>query len=111
MAEYYWPEAGKRRLIGQRISRLDGPEKVKGEAKYCSDINRPGMLYGKVLRSPYAHAKVVSIDTSAAEKVPGVKSVHIITDPGKELQWVGQEVVAVAAVDEDTAEDALRKIV
>ena len=86
MAEYKWPEPEKRTLIGKRISRVDGPFKVSGKAKYSYDINRPGMLYGKMLRCPHAHARVVSIDTSAAEKMPGVKVVHIIQDAGKEIQ-------------------------
>lgn len=110
MAEYKWPEAGKRRLIGKRISRVDGPAKVSGKAKYTYDIKRPGMLYGKILRSPYAHAKIISIDTSAAEKMPGVKAVKVIQGPGTEIQWAGDEIVAVAAVDEPTAEDAIRAI-
>ncbi len=110
MAEYKWPEPEKRTLIGKRISRVDGPLKVSGKAKYSYDINRPGMLYGKMLRCPHAHARVVSIDTSAAEKMPGVKVVHIIQDAGKEIQWAGDDVVGVAAVDEPTAEDAIRAI-
>jgi xanthine dehydrogenase YagR molybdenum-binding subunit len=110
MAEYKWPEPEKRTLIGKRISRVDGPLKVSGKAKYSYDINRPGMLYGKMLRCPHAHARVVSIDTSAAEKMPGVKVVHIIQDAGKEIQWAGDDVVGVAAVDEATAEDATRAI-
>src|SRR5207244_8008187 len=56
------------------------------------------------------HAKIVSIDTSAAEKMPGVKAVKIIQGPGTEIQWAGSEIVAVAAVDEPTAEDAVRAI-
>ena len=68
------------------------------------------MLFGKVLRSPYAKAKIVSIDTSAAEKLPGVKAVEIIQKPGSTVQWAGDEIVAVAAVDESTAEDAIRLI-
>ncbi len=110
MAEYKWPEPEKRTLIGKRISRVDGPLKVSGKAKYSYDINRPGMLYGKMLRCPHAHARVVSIDISAAEKMPGVKVVHIIQDAGKEIQWAGDDVVGVAAVDEPTAEDAIRAI-
>ena len=66
MAEYKWPEADKRTLIGKRISRVDGPQKVSGRAKYSYDINRPGMLFGKIVRCPHAHARVTSIDTSAA---------------------------------------------
>src|ERR1041385_4202377 len=98
MAKYEWPEAEKRSLIGKRISRVDGPAKVSGKAKYTYDIKRPGMLYGKILHSPYAHAKIVSIDTSAAEKMPGVKAVKIIQDVGTEIQWAGSEIAAVAAV-------------
>ena len=52
MAEYKWPEADKRNLIGKRISRVDGPDKVSGRAKYTYDVHQPGMLYGKVVRSP-----------------------------------------------------------
>jgi xanthine dehydrogenase YagR molybdenum-binding subunit len=110
MAEYKWPEPEKRTLIGKRISRVDGPLKVSGKAKYSYDINRPGMLYGKMLRCPHAHARIVSIDISAAEKMPGVKVVHIIQDAGKEVQWAGDDIVGVAAVDEPTAEDAIRAI-
>ncbi|MGA9769283.1 MAG: xanthine dehydrogenase family protein molybdopterin-binding subunit [Blastocatellia bacterium] len=110
MAEYKWPEAEKRTLIGKRISRVDGPHKVSGRAKYSYDINRPGMLFGKIVRCPHAHAKIVSIDTSAAEKMPGVKAVQIMQDVGAELYWAGASVVALAAVDEPTAEDAMRAI-
>src|SRR5450432_400664 len=110
MPEYKWPEAEKRSLIGKRISRIDGPFKVSGRAKYSFDIKRPGVLYGKMLRSPYAHAKIVSIDISAAEKMPGVKAVRIIQDVGKEIKWAGDDIVGVAAVDESTAEDAVRAI-
>ena len=113
MPKYDWPEISKRTLLGKRISRLDGPEKASGRAKYASDLKRPGQLYAKFLRSPYAHAKVVSIDTSAAEKMPGVKAVKICQGkgPGGEIQWALDEVVGVVAVDEQTAEDALKKIV
>jgi xanthine dehydrogenase YagR molybdenum-binding subunit len=110
VADYKWPEAEKRTLIGKRISRLDGPDKVSGRAKYTYDVSRPGMLHGKVLRSPHAHAKVVSVDTSAAEAMPGVKAVMVIQGPGTEIQWANDEIAAVAAVDEPTAEDAARAI-
>jgi len=110
MPDYAWPDAQHRTLIGTRVSRVDSPAKVSGQAKYTYDVHRPGMLYGKVLRCPYAHAKIVSIDTSAAEKMPGVKAVHIVQGPGAAIHWAGDEVVAVAAVDEPTAEDAIRVI-
>src|SRR5437868_3754282 len=108
--QYDWPAADKRSYIGKRISRVDGPVKVSGKAKYTYDVHRPGMLYGKVLRSPYAHAKVVSVDTSAAEKMPGVKAVHVIQGPDSEIHWAGDDIVVVAAVDEPTAADAIRAI-
>ena len=110
MAEYKWPEEGKRSHIGKRISRIDGPDKVSGRAKYTFDVNRPGMLFGKVVRSPYAHAKVVSIDTSVAEKMPGVKAVKIIQESGKEIHWAGADIVAVVAETEGQAEDAARAV-
>jgi len=110
MADYKWPEAPRRSLIGKRITRLDGPVKVSGKAKYTYDVKRPGMLFGKIVRCPYAHAKVVSIDISGAEKMPGVKAVKLITEPGKELFWAGAEVAAVAATEEQLAEDAARAI-
>jgi xanthine dehydrogenase YagR molybdenum-binding subunit len=108
--KYGWPAAEQRTLIGKRISRVDGPEKVSGRAKYTYDLHRPGMLYSKVVRSPHAHAKVVSIDTAAAEKMPGVKGVFIIQDKGSEIHWAGDDVAVVAAVDESTAADAARFI-
>ncbi|MFL6310892.1 MAG: xanthine dehydrogenase family protein molybdopterin-binding subunit [Terriglobales bacterium] len=108
--KYGWPAADQRTLIGKRISRVDGPDKVSGRAKYTYDLHRPGMLYGKVVRSPHAHAKVVSVDTSTAEKMPGVKGVYIIQDKGSEIHWAGDDVVVVAAVDEPTAADAARAI-
>ena len=110
MPDYNWPEPSKRTLMGKRISRLDGPDKVSGKAKYTYDIKRPGMLYGKVVRSPHAHAKIVSIDTAAAEKMPGVAAVKVIQGPGTEIQWVGDEIVAVAASEECLAEDAARAV-
>jgi xanthine dehydrogenase YagR molybdenum-binding subunit len=110
MPNYAWPAAEQRTLIGKRITRVDSPAKVSGQAKYTYDVHRLGMLYGKVLRCPYAHAKVVSVDTSAAEKMPGVKAVHIVQGAGANIHWAGDEIVAVAAVDEPTAEDAIRAV-
>jgi xanthine dehydrogenase YagR molybdenum-binding subunit len=111
MPDYKWPDAEHRTLIGKRTTRVDSPVKVSGRAKYTYDVKRPGMLFGKMVRSPYAHCKVVSIDTSAAEKMPGVKAVHIVQGPGTQIHWAGDEVVAIAAVDERTAEDAARAVV
>lgn len=108
--KYDWPEAGQRKLLGKRISRLDGPAKVNGQAKFSHDINRPGMLHAKILGCPHAHAQVKVLDTSEAEKLPGVKAVRIIQGVGSEIQWAGDEVVAVAAVSEEIAKDAISKI-
>jgi xanthine dehydrogenase YagR molybdenum-binding subunit len=110
VAEYNWPVAEKRTLIGKRISRVDGPDKVSGRAKYTYDVSRPGLLYGRIVRSPHAHARVVSVDTSAAEALPGVKAVQVIQGPGTEIFWWYDEIAAVAAVDEPTAEDAARAV-
>ncbi len=110
MSEYQWPDPATRPLLGKKISRVDGPVKVSGRAKYTYDYNPDGLLAGKILRCPYAHARITSIDTSVAEKMAGVKAVQIIQKPGTEIFWAGDEIVAVAAVDEPTAEDAARAI-
>ena len=65
----------KYKWVGTRPDRPDGADKVTGRARFGADFNMPGQLIGKVLRSPHAHARIKSIDTSAAEKLPGVKAV------------------------------------
>src|ERR1700746_1302468 len=110
MADYQWPDPEHRTLIGQRVSRVDSPDKVSGRARYTYDTKRPDMLFGKMVRCPYAHAKVVSIDISAAEKMPGVKAIEIMQKVGSTIHWQGDEVVAIAAVDEGAADDAARAI-
>ena len=110
MAEYKWPELDKTTLIGKQINRVDGPAKVTGAAKYTYDVKRPGMLYAKVLRCPYAHARLLKIDISEAEKLRGVEAVYIVQEAGTEIHWEGDDIAAVAAVDEPTAEDAVRRI-
>lgn len=111
MVEHDWPKPEARRLIGQRISRLDGPAKVTGAAKYTYDVVRLGMLYARALRCPHAHAKVAKLDVSAAQAMPGVKAVRIVHGEGAEIQWALDDVAIVAAVSEDVAEDAVRAIV
>ncbi|HEV3080831.1 MAG TPA: hypothetical protein VGY66_13665, partial [Gemmataceae bacterium] len=105
---YTWPK--ERRLIGTKVQRLDGPEKSTGTAKYSYDINRPGMLFAKMLRSPYAHCTVKGLDTSAAEASPGFKALHIVAKPGTELYFAGDEILAVAADTEEHAADAVRML-
>ena len=92
------------------MRRVDGPVKATGGAKYPYDINRPGMLHGRILRSPHPHARVVSIDLTAAQKAPGVKAAMTVMEPGKEVMYQGDEVAAVAAATEEQARDALRLI-
>ena len=110
MADYSWPEADRRGQIGRRPARLDGPVKSTGFARYPSDQNPPGLLAAKILTCPHAHARVVKIDTSAAEAIPGVRVVHVIQGEGSEIQWAGDEVAAVAADTENIARDALRAL-
>ena len=108
--------------IGVSAPRRDLPEKLTGEAKYTADIRLPGMLYGKILRSPHAHARILAVDASAAAKLPGVYAVLTPFDApdgrvapdvrilDTRARFVGDEVAAVAAADEETAEEAMRLI-
>ncbi|MGE3278103.1 MAG: xanthine dehydrogenase family protein molybdopterin-binding subunit [Vicinamibacterales bacterium] len=105
---YPWPE--DRRLLGTRISRIDGPLKVSGRAKYSYDVVRPGMLYGRILRSPHAHARVTAIDVTAARSAPGVRACFATIEPGQKVMYAGEEIAAVAALTEQQAEDAVRRI-
>jgi xanthine dehydrogenase YagR molybdenum-binding subunit len=110
MPEYKWPPMENRRVIGKRISRLDGPAKSSGKAKYPSDLNRPGTIFGAMLTSPHAHAKVRSIDIAAAKAMPGVTDVRVVAPAGTELQWAGAEIAFVSASTEPIARDAVRAI-
>ena len=103
-------------VIGTSVARHDLPGKLTGEAKYTSDISLPGMLHGKIVRSPHPHARIVGIDTSAIDSLPGVHAVLTPFDApegrlapdvpvlDREARYVGDEVAAVAADDEDLAE-------
>jgi xanthine dehydrogenase YagR molybdenum-binding subunit len=99
-----------RKIIGKPFKRLDGPQKASGRAKYTSDLKMKDLLYAVYLTCPYAHARITSIDTAAAEKMNGVKAVLVIAEAGKELQWHGQEVAAVAATTVEVASEAVRNI-
>jgi len=103
-----WPE--ERKIVGTSVRRVDGPLKVSGQAKYSFDMNLPGMLHARMLRSPLAHCKIVSIDTGPAEGMEGVKAVHLVRKPGDELRYAGDGIAAVAAVTEAIAQDAVRAI-
>jgi len=95
-----------RPLTGKRGPRLDGPQKVTGRAKYTHDVNRPGMLYGRVLRSPHAHADIVSIDTS---KLDAMGVVWVKPDK-KKVRYHGEAVLALAAATPQLADDALHAV-
>jgi len=111
-------------VIGQRVPRVDAKEKVTGQAKYAADYSLPDMLWCKLLRSPHPHARILNIDTSKAEKLPGVKGIVTGRDFGgwswgwmpatrdetplavDKVRYMAEAVAGVAAVDEDTAEEA-----
>ncbi|HME46446.1 MAG TPA: xanthine dehydrogenase family protein molybdopterin-binding subunit [Syntrophorhabdales bacterium] len=114
--------------VGERLPRSDALEKATGEARFLSDLKFPGLLHGKILRSPFPHAKLLRIDTSTASKLQGVKAVITADDtPGikfssvreladklplakEEVRFIGDEVAAVAAVNSEVAEEALALI-
>ena len=110
MPDYNWPPMETRKVIGKRISRLDGPDKASGRAKYASDFNRKDLLFATLVGSPYAHAKVKTIDDKAAKSLKGVTAIEWVVKPGAELSWEGQEMFAVAAETEAIARDAARMV-
>jgi len=109
MAKVDWPAQENRTHLGKRISRIDGPLKTTGTAKYSYDINRPKMLWAKLVTSPHAKAEVASIDTAAAEALPGVKAVWK-EETNKNMQYVGQIIAAVAAESEEIATEAAQLV-
>ncbi|MBI4528266.1 MAG: xanthine dehydrogenase family protein molybdopterin-binding subunit [Deltaproteobacteria bacterium] len=130
MAEPFSPEP--LRIVGTGVPRIDGVQKLTGQALYGVDVHFPGMLAGKVLRSPLAHARIQNISTERARRVPGVRAVMTGADtPGikygffkhqnpryadklpletEKVRFIGDEVAAVAAVDEEAALEALALI-
>jgi len=111
--------------VGERVHKLDAADKVSGRTMYGHDMKLPRMLYGKILRSEHAHARILNIDTSQAERLPGVRAIITAEDiPEIKIGWARDhpvlksgkvrsfrdEIAAVAAVDEDTAEEALELI-
>src|SRR5437016_3207407 len=104
-----WPQ--KRRLLGTKVPRLDGPEKATGRARYTYDINRPGMLHAKILRCPHAHARIQKIDTTVAQKMPGFRAIHNINvKPGQEIFYAGMEILAIACDTEEHCDDAIHAV-
>ena len=104
-----WGPNDKHTLLNHRMTRVDGPLKVSGVAQYTYDVRLPGMLYGRILRCPHAHARIKRFDSSEALKMPGVKA--IIQTPLTEFRFAGSPVAAVAATTPELAEDAARAII
>ena len=115
------------KVIGTRVTRPDGIDKVTGKAAYGADISAPGMLHGRILRSPHAHARIVAIDTSAAKALAGVKAVVTGADLAQpeddffadvainclardKVLYDGHAVAAVAAKSKSIAKQAIRLI-
>jgi 4-hydroxybenzoyl-CoA reductase subunit alpha len=113
--------------IGGYVPLVDGPEKVSGRAKYTADLLAPGMLVGRIYRSPYSHGEIVEVDVSEALRLPGVKAIVTGADCDKtfgvlpvarsehplargKVRYRGEPVAAVAAVDDATASKALALI-
>jgi xanthine dehydrogenase YagR molybdenum-binding subunit len=120
-----WPTNVGLNVVGKPTPRLDGRAKVTGVARYTSDIQLPGMLYGKRVVSPHAHARVKRVDTAKAARLAGVKAVFVIkaqegatlVDPSTEqngafprIRYAGQCVAAVAATTPEIAEEAARLV-
>jgi xanthine dehydrogenase YagR molybdenum-binding subunit len=121
-----WGSNDKHALLNHHLRRVDGPLKVSGIAQYTYDKQAPGMLYGRLLRSPHAHARVLKIDVTAAQRMSGVKAVISITDkPAQDasaagtkpseprdtiVNFAGEPVAAVAADTPEIAADAIRAI-
>jgi xanthine dehydrogenase YagR molybdenum-binding subunit len=112
------------KVVGKRITRLDGAQKTTGRARYTADVYLPGMLYGKMVSSSVPHARIRSIDTSKAQKYPGVKAVYIlehlsgsaeVKDKSKEMpskfpivRFAGQPIAGVAATSQAAANEAAK---
>ena len=123
MAQQSSSPGGPLHVVGTRGPNIDAVERVTGRAKYTGDLALPGMLTARILRSPRPHARIVAIDTSKAEALPGVRAVVTHRDAPKVAIWgnrqlalndrvrfAGEAVAAVAAVDAATADKAIRLI-
>lgn len=113
-------------IVGRPLGRIEGPEKVGGKTIYSADVQLPGMLWGLCLRSPYAHARILHVDTEKAKRVKGVTAILTGDDlpphrVGLSLQdmpllargkvrFIGEKVAAVAAQERDAAEEALARV-
>ncbi len=120
-----WPADAALAVVGKPTPRIDGRAKVTGAARYTADVRLPGMLYARRLASPHAHARVKSIDTAAAERLDGVRAIHVVehlregarprNPPATPERWptvryAGQTIAAVAATSQAIADEAARLI-
>src|SRR5947207_12987471 len=103
-----WPE--KREHIGSHHTRVDAPAKVTGAAKYGSDVQPEGWLYGMILRSKWASAKIEKIKLEKALKIPGIKAAVLQRDLPRTVRYYGEELAAVAGTTKQACLDALRAI-
>src|SRR5437879_11699067 len=103
-----WPE--KRVYIGSHAKRIDAPAKVTGAAKYASDVQPEGWLYGMILRSKWPKAKITKIDLEKARKMPGIKAAVLVKEGERTVRYYGEELAAVAGTSKQACQDALKVI-
>src|SRR5215471_10742235 len=103
-----WPKNPKQ--LGKDHPRYDGPIKVSGTAKYASDMQTVGWLYGMILRSPWPAARIRAIDLRPALSVPGIRAAVTASDPPFTVRYCGEELAAVAGLSKQACLDALRAI-
>ena len=120
------PANAELKYIGKPTQRYDGPAKATGKGRYTADVHLSGMLYARMVGSTIPHGRIVSIDSSEAEKLPGVRAVHVIEhvyggaelrDPKQEIlsrypivRYVGQPIAGIAATSQQIADDAAKLV-
>ena len=105
-----WGKKEDRKAVGSHMTRVDGYDKVSGRAKYTYDVHLPGILTGRMVRSPHAKARIKSIDLAAAHSAPGVKTVLALKKVGDLVRYAGDEVAALAATTPEDADHAVRLV-
>src|SRR3954447_11020337 len=106
--DLHWPKETKH--ISKSTCRVDAKAKLTGQARYSSDIQAEGWLYGMILRSKWAAAKVTGIDLDKALKVPGIKAAVLVKEGERIIHYYGEELAAVAGTTKQACLDALRLI-
>jgi xanthine dehydrogenase YagR molybdenum-binding subunit len=103
-----WPDDPK--YLGRATTRVDGPLKVTGRAKYTTDVQIPGLLYGMILRSPWPSARLAAVDLAPALQVPGIRAALLVQDVPRTLHYYGDEIAAVAGTSREACREALSRI-